>query len=122
MSTQAAYHRSSFPEALLVWYDKLKAEGHCRMCLRPAEVRPLTRHHLIPQNWWIASYAHNNAARSLRNVATNIIPLCRPCHDLVERDVEERRMLRRVLTQAEVAFAIAVRGVHWLERVYPSES
>ena len=51
----------------------------------------------------------------MRNANANIVPLCRPCHDLVEdRDpviqMHARVHLRRVLTQAEISFAIAVWG------------
>lgn len=100
------------------WTDgpKVEREGHCRMCKRPSRVRQLTRHHLIPQGWW---KARGEEIAVLRNAAANIIPLCRLCHDQVESDVESRRMLRRALTQQEVAFAIDVIGRTWLERRYP---
>lgn len=100
------------------WTDgaKCEREGHCRMCRRPSHVRQLTRHHLIAQGWW---RARGEDIAVLRNAAANIVPLCRQCHDEVEHDVESRRMLRRVLTQEEVAFIIDVIGRNWLERRYP---
>lgn len=103
------------------WTDgaKVEREGHCRMCRRPSRVRPLTRHHLIPQGWWKAKGEEIGA---LRNAAANIVPLCRACHDDVEskNGAESRRMLRRVLTQTEIAFVIDVIGHAWLDRRYPS--
>jgi len=101
------------------WTDGSKAdrEGHCRMCRRSSRVRQLTRHHMIPQEWWRAKGEEISA---LRNAAANIVPLCRLCHDQVETDVESRRMLRRSLTQQEIAFVIDVRGRDWLEKRYPA--
>jgi hypothetical protein len=32
---------------------------------------------------------------------------------------DHRRMLRKVMTQAEISFVIQVRGFDWLERRYP---
>lgn len=98
--------------------NKLADEGHCRMCLRSEAVRPLTRHHLVPLRWF-HKQRHDARWLRLRNVAANIIPLCRGCHDLVERDREARRMLRRALTQEEIAWAICVRGAAWLNTRYP---
>lgn len=106
---------AAIPSGLVSWYDKLAAEKHCRACLRPDEVRPLTRHHLVPQSWWL----RRGGLARYRNLAANIIPLCRPCHDAVEHDLEARRMLRRSLTQQEVALAIALRGQLWLDWCYP---
>lgn len=101
------------------WTDgsKVEREGHCRMCRRPSRVRQLTRHHLIPQEWW---RRRGEEIAVLRNAAANIVPLCRACHDDVEHDLESRRMLRRVLTQTEVAFLIDVIGRAWVENRYPS--
>src|SRR4051812_24797153 len=87
-------------------------EGRCRMCERPWEIRPPTRHHLVPKSeggTW-----HQD----------NIIPLCRGCHDLVDAKANgvrqlARRMLRRLLTPAEVAHAIRCKGEAWLDREYP---
>lgn len=93
-------------------------EGQCRMCRRPWKVRPPTRHHLVPLRWFLSS--GGAAYRQIRNSNANIIPICRPCHDLIEkRDPIARRMLRKLLTQAEVAFAIRLRGRVWLDREYP---
>lgn len=104
---------------------KMRAEGHCRMCLRPASVRPitrLTRHHIVPESWFLRQPPH---LREIRNAHANIVPLCRPCHDLVDnRDEEERiiarRMLRRTFSQSEIAFAVQVRGIDWLNETYPA--
>jgi hypothetical protein len=104
---------------------KVQREGHCRMCLRPAYVRPLTRHHLVPSRWFVRST--DLRLRMIRNASANVVPLCRPCHDLIETSetavrMEARTMLRRVLTQQEVTFCIQVRGQQWLEWAYPSSS
>lgn len=98
---------------------KIDGEGHCRMCQRPAHVRPLTRHHLVYDSWFRRQPAE---MRVYRNAHANIVPLCRPCHDLVHDydDDSGRVLLRRSLTQAEVAFVIAVRDRAWLELAYPS--
>lgn len=100
---------------------KILAEGHCRMCGRAVRVRPLTRHHLVPESWFLRQPL---PLRMIRNAHANLVPLCRPCHDLVdnrEEDVrsEARRHLRRCLSQAEMAFAIQVRGIAWLDANYP---
>lgn len=101
--------------------EKARAEGCCRMCLRPARVRPLTVHHLVPQWWWKRVAP---PYRSLCNANANVVPLCRPCHDLAESpDREVRRaarlMVRRAMTQAEIAFAIACMGKTWFDDEYP---
>lgn len=94
-------------------------EGQCRMCQRSKRVRPLTRHHLVPLRWFLGD---GERYRTVRNANANIVPLCRPCHDQIEEhDPIARRMLRRLLTQQEVAFAIRVKGVEWLHREYPQE-
>lgn len=108
----------AIPESLYRYYDKVRAEGHCRMCLRPAAVRPLTRHHLVPQRWFLRQ-RHDRRWVAYRNLAANIIPLCRLCHDDVEHDLGARKMLRKMLTQEEIAFAWAVRGPEWLNHRYP---
>lgn len=110
-----AYARArGVQRSLLVWRDK-REEGRCRMCLRPAAVRPLTRHHVVPRAWLSRSRPRLYV---LRNVAANIVPLCRPCHDAVEADPAARRLLRKVLAPDEVAFALAVAG-SWFRRHYP---
>jgi hypothetical protein len=98
------------------WQQKFQAEGHCRMCLRPHYVRPLTKHHLVPQRWFLREGAR---WAMWRNRAVNLVPLCEPCHRLVECDVDARRELRRCLAQAEVAFVISLRGLTWLDGMYP---
>jgi hypothetical protein len=96
--------------------------GICRMCGRDHRVRPLTRHHLVPHSWFLKQPL---ALKLIRNAHANIIPLCRPCHDLVDARaeldrVDARRMLRRSLAQDEIAFAIQVRGRQWLDYHYPA--
>lgn len=94
----------------------------CRMCGKPKAVRPLTRHHLVPQSWFRYQDGH---VKALMSATANLIPLCRLCHDLVDNSddlwerVEARKMLRRSLTQQEIAFAIQVRGQSWLDIAYP---
>lgn len=91
---------------------KLKAEGRCRLCLRLSSVRRLTRHRLIP------------GSSGGRYVPVNVVPLCRPCHDLVDhRDRELRRtarkMLRASLWPVEIA---AASGWYWFDRAYERPS
>lgn len=105
---------------------KMTSEGCCRMCQRPSTVRPLyehqlTRHHIIPVSWWIRQPVQ---LRVYRNAWAGIVPLCREDHDRVHsKDVferlEARRMLRRSMTQQEIAFVISVRGKEWLDGQYP---
>ena len=114
--------------------EKIKLEGRCRMCLRPRGpdsrlewdaaggefglgARPLTRHHLIPERWFKGQLP---PTRALRSSESNIVPLCRPCHDGVEIDVESRRMLRRVLGPDEVSFMIQLAGAPWVAARYPT--
>lgn len=96
--------------------DKVKKEGFCRLCGRSAKVRPLTRHHLIPQRWFISQPPREYR---LRNAAANVVPLCRPCHDLVEDEMLVRSMLRRKLLHEEEEFILNLKGRVWLNRVYP---
>ena len=112
---------------------KLRQEARCRACLRPkgpdsiresqldeqhnvVGSRPLTRHHLIPEKWFKRQLA---PTRAVRSVDANIVPLCRPCHVLVEKDEEARRMLRRVLGSDEVAFMIQLATEDWVNAKYP---
>ena len=100
---------------------KFGGDPLCRMCQRPHSVRPITRHHLVPDAWFRRQPI---ALRQRRNAHANLIPLCRPCHDLVEaldefERAQARRGLRRSLSQQEIAFAIAVRGRQWLDFHYP---
>jgi 5-methylcytosine-specific restriction endonuclease McrA len=91
-------------------------EKACRLCRRPANVRPLTRHHLVPQRF--AGRWDNE----------NIVPLCRPCHDHVDgcaprfrgRDKRLwRSMLRRAMRPGEVSYVRRMMGQQWLDRQYP---
>jgi hypothetical protein len=88
------------------------------MCQRTADVRPITRHHLVPQAYFLT---YNEPFRGLRNCDACIVPLCRPCHDAVERhkNHDDRKMLRKVLMQDEIAFCIQVRGKAWFDKRYP---
>lgn len=110
---------------------KIRNEGHCRMCGRSSRVRPLsplTRHHIVPLSWFSADHSPQAAVQReaywpVRNANANIVPLCRPCHDAVEsRDpvirTHARAELRRVLTQAEIAFAISVLGKDEFDKHY----
>lgn len=110
---------------------KVRQEGHCRMCLRnaaelkdlpdrPDAIRLMTRHHLVPQEF----FRIHPEWKHLRGCDANVVPLCRVCHDLVELPEwmggrDHRRMLRKVMTQAEIVFVIQTRGFDWLERRYP---
>ncbi len=82
----------------------------------------LTKHHLVPEHWFLRQPI---VLRQIRNAHANIIPLCRPHHDLVESrhpvvKLEVRRLLRATLTQEEITFAIQVMGLAWLNAEYPS--
>lgn len=124
--------RFTLPETLLVIRQngrtKCVEEGRCRMCKRPSSVRPLTRHHIVPQVWFkrrsfvlVRDGVGRAIARALiRDVDANVVPLCAPCHAEVEEDMGSRRMLRRLLAASEVAYAIKLRGQEWFERYYPS--
>lgn len=95
----------------------------CRMCAREKKIRPLTRHHLVPRAFF-AELEQSDPRRAFVNATANLIPLCRPCHDLVDnRDEFERtfarRKLRQLLGQAEIAFVIALLGKRWLDEHYP---
>jgi len=100
-------------------WHKLREEGRCRLCLRSRSVRRLTRHRLVPGREG-GEYAY-----------ANVVPLCRPCHDLVDgctmrarkRDrALWRAMLRRVMTDAEVAYVQRVMGDGWLRENYPTHA
>lgn len=100
--------------------SKMLGEGRCRLC---SKTGPLTRHHLVPESWFLRQPL---ALKLVRNAHANIVPLCRKCHDHVESRhpvVKEwaRRKLRPLLTQQEVAFCIQVRGRGWLEATYPAD-
>lgn len=108
---------------------KCASERRCRMCQRTVGelphddvVRQITRHHLVPLRWFMRE---GQAFRAIRNSNANIIPLCRKCHDDIEDGKDKaarrqaRRMLRQVLTQKEIAFAVKLRGINWLNATYP---
>lgn len=100
---------------------KIMSEGHCRMCLRPDHVRNLTKHHLVPVSWLLRQPL---PLRMIRNAHANIIPVCRPCHDLIDHKEEGERMaarreLRRCLSQQEITFAIQIKSLEWLDEMYP---
>lgn len=93
---------------------KVKREGKCRLCRRPPHVRRLTRHHLVPKR------RQGRFPFRLRiHDERNIVPLCRPCHDLVEKELAVRSMLRRSLLADEIWFVMEAMGPPWLNRVYP---
>jgi hypothetical protein len=99
---------------------KMEREGRCRMCLTPRQrrgSRMLSRHHLVPKAWegW-KLFGH--LRYRIRDADANVIPLCLRCHREVETDEWARRMLRKVLGQEEIAFAIQVRGKAWLDARY----
>lgn len=100
-------------------WEKVTDEGRCRMCLRPSSVRALTRHHVVPEGY----FRRREPLKPLRNCDANLVPLCRPCHDLVDGPSPERwrhrAELRRALTTYEVAFALQLRGPHWFDHHYP---
>lgn len=121
------FHLGAVSKTLRVGRDsgkvKLREEGICRMCLRSHAVRRLTRHHLVPQSmftWGRFGFPGTAGWRLLRDADANIVPLCRQCHDEVELNASMRRFLRRVLTQAEIAFCIQVAGKEWFDRRYPA--
>jgi hypothetical protein len=105
---------------------KIKFERKCRMCGRPdiprgwrygqfarPGARRLTRHHLVPSSKGGDSRNHN------------IVPLCRPCHNLIDclrlkDQLPYRAMLRRLLHPGEVNYIRSKMGVSFLEKYYPS--
>ena len=100
---------------------KFGTHSLCRMCQRRHSVRPTTRHHLVEDAWF---RRQPEQLRRRRNAHANLVPLCRPCHDLIHAKDEferaqARRGLRRSLSQQEIAFAIAVRGKEWFDFHYP---
>lgn len=91
---------------------KFTAEGRCRLCLRPSRVRQLTRHRLVPG--------------SMRGtyVVNNCVPLCRPCHDLVDhrdREIRDsaRRMLRALLWPVEIGHILSRLSEKTFDARYP---
>lgn len=103
-------------------WEKVRAEANCRFCQRPWDVRPPTRHHIVPQSYFKS--AEGAAKKNMMNSGRNVVGLCRACHDRVDntnRDekMRARRELRKLMTQAEIAFAIELRSREWLNRNYP---
>lgn len=91
---------------------KVQAEGRCRLCLRSSTVRPLTRHRVVQGRY------------GGRYVPANCVPLCRPCHELVDSGdrvvrAQARRMLRAVLWPVEIAHAITRFGEEGFDGHYP---
>lgn len=118
---------------LLVWRDggkkKCSDEGRCRLCERWWEQRAPTRHHLVPQSWFVGRRFVIGSSRLgskaldrylVRDVDANIVPLCSPCHTAVENDGEARKMLRKRLGAAEATYVIAMRGREWFDLRYPA--
>jgi hypothetical protein len=115
--------RVGLPPALAVSHQKgfakLRQENRCRMCQRPASVRPLTRHHVVPRSW----FKERPKLACLQHADANIVPLCAPCHSDVERPGDHARIeLRRLLRPGELAFALRTAGRRWLDRRYPANS
>jgi hypothetical protein len=85
------------------------------MCQRAWDVRPPTRHHLVP-------YSERRRVTKI-NDPRNIIPLCRPCHDLIDNRNPLQRiaraMLRSLLRVEEASFAAGWMGSGWLLSRYP---
>lgn len=105
-------------------------EQKCRLC---GSERELTRHHLVPRQWF--------RLRPPRSKVThdrfNIVVLCLPCHNDIEgslsplalaremiaqRKHEARQALRRKLTADESAFVVNTAGEKWFDKEYPAAS
>lgn len=91
---------------------KFKSESACRLCHRPFYVRRLTRHRIVP------------GAYGGTYIPINCVPLCRPCHDLVDhKDITTRRLARRMLRASlwpvEIAHALRRDGSARLVRDPP---
>lgn len=126
--------RVQLPAGLLTYRDggrrKLVEEARCRMCLREAHVRLLTRHHVVKQAWFkrrtfVVDHGHGGyliRRHEIRDCDAAIVPLCVPCHIEVERDEVARALLRKVLGAAEVALAVTLRGQDWFDGRYPARS
>lgn len=98
-------------------FAKVREEGRCRMCRRASDVRPLSRHHLVPQSW----FREHPSLAPLRHADANIVPFCDPCHQEVEKRGSHARVeLRRLLGNAEVAFVLQLRGRDWVDGRYPT--
>lgn len=100
---------------------KFRAEGRCRLCLRPSRIRRLTRHRIVPGRYK-GSYTPQNC-----------VPLCRPCHELVDGwnraeslvEHQERRLARKMLRASLWPIEVAYARAHWpvgtttFDEVYP---
>lgn len=78
--------------------------GACRVCCDPNRVE---LHHLIP--------------RSIGggDVAANLVPLCRTCHDrITRREYLERVGLAESLTDTEYAYVVGKLGEGGMERLF----
>lgn len=102
---------------------KVALENRCRACgwTPPIRYGHLTRHHLVPQAWFLQ---RKQELRLLRNANANIVPLCRRCHEIVDgRDpvprLQKRAALRQALHSSEVSFILQIRGRQWLDAHYP---
>jgi hypothetical protein len=82
----------------------------------PAGARRATRHHIVPLS------LKRNKRHAINN-PRNIVPLCRPCHDLIDQPGPMQRlarsMLRGLMRNSEVEFVGAWMGSGWLQLHYP---
>lgn len=98
---------------------KVKQEKACRVCKGN---HSLTRHHVVPISWFIGK---DPDIQKLRDLSTNIIPLCDECHRVVDgvRDpvgrLQKRAAIREALGTNEYAFVIQMAGQAWLNENYP---
>lgn len=105
---------------------KVQQEGRCRLCKTTeaerrrdrTETRPsrykLTKHHLVP-----VSLGGTNAI-------ANIVPLCRACHDLIDKmplwkRIPKRAELRLLLHPDEIAHVVSRLGRDWFDWHYPED-
>lgn len=109
--------------------DKLSQEGKCRICGwahrdalgQPVTTDRLTRHHLVPQAWFLR---RKEELKILRNANANIVPLCDTCHSIVDGrepvlKLKKRAALRQALYPNEIAFILQIRGRPWFDHHYP---
>ena len=86
-----------------------KDEGVCETC---GCIAPLTRHHLVPQS------RTKNGYKDLKDDLSNIIMICRPCHDAIHATYgeTERRNLystkEKLMAAPEFAKFVAWRRKH----------
>ena len=60
-----------------------KDEGVCETC---GCIAPLTRHHLVPQS------RTKNGYKDLKDDPSNVIMICRPCHDAIHAAYDETEL------------------------------